>query len=212
MAKQIEGVYEKVIACAKKEFLEKGFVDASLRTIAQEAGTSTGSIYTRFGDKEGLFRQIVEPAAEGMRRMFLEIQETFHHFEEKEQRAKMGAYTSKGMYGLLDFMYEHFDEFRLLLDASYGTLYQNYVNELVDIEVEYTYKYMDVIGCESVRSGLVTEEFVHMVVTSYMNGIFEVIRHGMDRNTAKKYARMLNAYHMAGFKTIFSPETETKSG
>ena len=44
MAKQIEGVYEAVIACAKKEFLEKGYTDASLRTIAQEAGTSTSSI------------------------------------------------------------------------------------------------------------------------------------------------------------------------
>lgn len=55
MAKQIEGVYENIIACATKEFLNKGYVDASLRTIATEAHTTTGSIYTRFGDKEGLF-------------------------------------------------------------------------------------------------------------------------------------------------------------
>ena len=57
MAKQIEGVYEAILSCAKKEFLEKGYKDASLRVIAQEAGTSTGSIYTRFGDKEGLFEK-----------------------------------------------------------------------------------------------------------------------------------------------------------
>ena len=36
MAKQIEGVYENVLRCAKKEFLAKGFKDASLRTIAKE--------------------------------------------------------------------------------------------------------------------------------------------------------------------------------
>lgn len=54
MAKQIEGVYENIIACATKEFLNKGYADASLRTIATEAHTTTGSIYTRFGDKEGL--------------------------------------------------------------------------------------------------------------------------------------------------------------
>lgn len=34
MAKLKEGVYEKIIDCAKKEFLEKGFKDASLRVIA----------------------------------------------------------------------------------------------------------------------------------------------------------------------------------
>lgn len=52
MAKQIEGVYDKLIECAKAEFLEKGFKDASLRTIAKNAGTSTNSIYVRFGDKQ----------------------------------------------------------------------------------------------------------------------------------------------------------------
>ena len=47
MAKQIEGVYENVLRCARQEFLEKGFALASLRDIAKAAGTSTGSIYTR---------------------------------------------------------------------------------------------------------------------------------------------------------------------
>lgn len=32
MAKQIEGVYEKVYECAKKEFLSKGFKDAPFVT------------------------------------------------------------------------------------------------------------------------------------------------------------------------------------
>lgn len=41
MAKQKAGVYDKVLECAKEEFLSKGFLDASLRTIAQEAETST---------------------------------------------------------------------------------------------------------------------------------------------------------------------------
>ena len=31
MAKQIEGVYENVLRCARREFLEKGFALASLR-------------------------------------------------------------------------------------------------------------------------------------------------------------------------------------
>ena len=43
MAKQKPGVYDRVLECAKEEFLSKGFLDASLRTIAQEAGTSTRS-------------------------------------------------------------------------------------------------------------------------------------------------------------------------
>ena len=206
MAKQIEGVYEAVLECAKKEFLEKGYKDASLRTIAQEAGTSTGSIYTRFGDKEGLFRAIVEPVAEEMKRMFLEIQENFHQLDDNVQQSEMGRYTSLHQMELLDYIYDHFDEFRLLLDGAEGTQFACFLDELVDIEVDYTYKYMEVIGCESVRSGQVTEDLIHIVTTAYFNGMFEPVRHRMDKARALHYIRQLNRYHMAGFETIFHPE------
>lgn len=190
--------------CAKKEFLEKGYKDASLRTIAQEANTSTGSIYTRFGDKEGLFCAIVEPAANGLKKMFLEIQEKFHSFDKEAQLAEMGQYTSLHQMEMLDYIYDHFDVFRLLLDCAEGTQFSRFVEELVEIEVDYTYKYMEVIGCKSVKSGLVTEEFVHIVVTAYFNGMFEVVRHNMDKASAVKYVRLLNRYHMQGFSTIFN--------
>lgn len=206
MAKQIEGVYEAVLACAKKEFLERGYTDASLRTIAQEAGTSTSSIYTRFKDKEGLFEAIVGPAAAQMKEMFLEIQENFHALDEEVQEAEMGQYTSRHQMDLLDYIYEHFEEFYLLINGAGGSRFASFLDELVQIEVDYTYKYMEVIGCETVKSGLVTEEFLHIIVTAYFNGMFEVVRHRMPKADAVKYIRLLNRYHMQGFSTVFYPE------
>ena len=206
MAKQIEGVYESVLACAKNEFLEKGYKDASLRVIAQAAGTSTGSIYTRFKDKAGLFNAIVGPAADQLKDMFVEIQENFHSLDDSTQEKEMGEYTSRHQMEMLEYIYDHFDEFRLLLDCSDGTRFSGFVDELVDIEVEYTYKYMEVINCESVKSGVVTEDFIHIIVTAYFNGMFEVVRHNMSRDDARKYIRLLNRYHMQGFSTVFNPE------
>lgn len=202
MAKQIEGVYEMVLTCARQEFLNKGFQDASLRTIAQEAGTSTGSIYTRFGDKEGLFKAIVEPVAAEVKQMVVRIQEMFHSFDADTQRNEMGKFSDASIEGIMDYIYDHFDTFRLLLDSAYGTLYQNFVNELVDIEVQYTYKYLQITGNKSVTSGQLTEELMHIVTTAYMNGLFEVVRHGMNRETAHRYISMLRQYHRAGFETI----------
>ena len=206
MAKQIEGVYESVLACAKNEFLEKGYKDASLCVIAQAAGTSTGSIYTRFKDKAGLFNAIVGPAADQLKDMFVEIQENFHSLDDSTQEKEMGEYTSRHQMEMLEYIYDHFDEFRLLLDCSDGTRFSSFVDELVDIEVEYTYKYMEVINCESVKSGVVTEDFIHIIVTAYFNGMFEVVRHNMSRDDARKYIRLLNRYHMQGFSTVFNPE------
>ena len=120
MAKQKVGVYDRVLECAKEEFLSRGFLDASLRTIAQEAETSTGSIYTRFGDKEGLFRALAEPVVDEFKAMFRKVQEDFHQFPEEEQRAEMGQYTARHQEDLLDYIYDHFDVFRLLGEKAHG--------------------------------------------------------------------------------------------
>lgn len=138
--------------------------------------------------------------------MFVEIQENFHSLDDSTQEAEMGEYTSRHQMEMLEYIYDHFDEFRLLLDCSDGTRFSGFVDELVDIEVEYTYKYMEVINCESVKSGVVTEDFIHIIVTAYFNGMFEVVRHNMSRDDARKYIRLLNRYHMQGFSTVFNPE------
>lgn len=203
MAKQIEGVSEKIIAAAKQEFLEKGYVDASLRTIASAAGTSTNSIYVRFGDKEGLFSAIVEPVLNEMVERFLKIQERFHQMSPDEQAAQMPEYSDGGTAELVYYMYENLDEFRLLLDASYGTRFHNFVDELVRIEVEYTYKYMETVGYPEKCGDALTEKLLHIVTTSRFESIFEIIRHGMSHSEAEKYIELLSRCHRTGFLAIF---------
>ncbi|MDO4322922.1 MAG: TetR/AcrR family transcriptional regulator [Lachnospiraceae bacterium] len=202
MAKQIEGVYERILECAKKEFLEKGYTDASLRTIAAGADTSTQSIYVRFQDKEGLFSAIVEPAADALMAQFCKVQETFHAFDPETQRKEVGEYSADEILKMVDYMYDNFDAFRLLLDASYGTRFQNFVDQLVAVEEDYTWKWMEVTGSASELNEAMPRELYHMVVTSYFEGIFEVIRHEMSRENAKKYISMLGKYHHAGFAAI----------
>ncbi len=206
MAKQIKGVFQHILECAKVEFLANGYQGASLRVIAANAETTTGSIYTRFGDKAGLFRAIVEPASDGMKELFLRLQEDFHLMDKDKQHESLEKYSESSMEQILIFIYEHFDEFRLLLDASYGTRFQNYVDDLTRIEVEYTLKYMQVVGCESVTSGAVTAEFLHIITTAFFEGMFEIVRHNMKPTEAKKYLDLLRKYHFAGFDTIFRPE------
>ena len=203
MAKQIEGVSERILSCAKAEFLDKGYTDASLRTIAAAAQTSTNSIYVRFQDKEGLFSAIVEPALNEMVERFLKIQEGFHRMDRASQAAQMLKYADGGTLELVDYMYDHLDEFRLLLDASYGTRFHNFVDQLVRIEVEYTYKYMEAVGCTARLGDATTQKLLHIVTTSGFEGIFEIIRHGMSREEGKEYIELLSRYHRTGFLEVF---------
>lgn len=202
MRKRVEGVRERILECAMEEFLEKGYTDASLRTIAEKAETSTNSIYVRFGDKEGLFSAIVEPVVNEMKEMFQNIQETFHSFDAETQRREVGQYSAGEMLHMVDYIYDNFNTFRLLLDASYGTRFQNFVDWMVSIEEEYTWKWMEVTGgAPEIQNGM-TRDLYHMVYTSFFEGIFEVVRHEMSREDAKKYISMLCRYHHAGFVAL----------
>lgn len=203
MAKQIEGVSQRILECAKAEFLDKGYTDASLRTIAAAAQTSTNSIYVRFQDKEGLFSAIVEPALSEMTERFLKIQEEFHRMDRQAQAVHMAQYVDGGTAELVDYIYDHLDEFRLLLDASYGTRFHNFVDQLVRIEVEYTYKYMEAVGRSPQMDDDMTRMLLHIVTTSRFESIFEVVRHGMSRQEAAQYIDLLSRYHRKGFCEIF---------
>ena len=50
---------QHLLECAKREFLEKGYMKASLRNICKEAGVTTGALYFFFKDKEDLLAAAV---------------------------------------------------------------------------------------------------------------------------------------------------------
>lgn len=59
--KQVEETRGLVLQSAQREFLDKGYEKASLRSIAQNAGVTTGALYVRFPNKSALFAALVEP-------------------------------------------------------------------------------------------------------------------------------------------------------
>lgn len=101
---------------------------------------------------------------------------------------------------MVDYIYDHFEEFRLLLNASYGTRFHNFVDRMIALEEEYTWKWMEVTGFRMEQE--MTKEFYHIMTTSYFEGGFEVVRHQMSREDAKKYISMMGKYHHAGFLAI----------
>jgi len=203
MAKQIEGIYEKVHECAKTEFLSKGFKDASLRTIALAAGTSTGSIYTRFHNKEGLFHAIVAPVVDDLRSWFLEVQEEFYQKDIDYQKQNMSTYSGAEADKLVSYIYDHYDVFKLLIECSEGTEFSDFLNELVEVEMDYTVKFMECTGDDAIRNGCVSDEFLHIVTSAYFSGIFEMVRHDMKREDGMLYAKQLREFYYAGFSKIY---------
>ena len=76
---------ENIQRAALDEFLDKGFLGASLRQIVKNAGVTTGAFYGYFSSKEALFASIVEPHAAALMGRFMQAQTTFAELPEPEQ-------------------------------------------------------------------------------------------------------------------------------
>ena len=76
---ELSKTQKKILEVGKREFLAKGFKDASLRGIVKEAGFTQGAFYGYYPDKESLFTALVGKAADGLAVQFKNAQKA--HFD-----------------------------------------------------------------------------------------------------------------------------------
>ena len=203
MARRIEGVSDELLRCARDEFLEMGFQEASLRVIAAKAGTSTGSIYTRYGDKAGLFHALVDDVVNGIEQWFENAQA---EFDDRPTEAKSDAldYASDRLNDLVNYLYDHLDVFRLLVRCSDNDCYERMIDCLIDIDVKYTVRFMQCTGRSELASGRANELMLHMLASAYYSGLFETIRHDMSREDAVVYAQRLRRFFRMGWADLLN--------
>lgn len=203
MASRIEEFDEKILSCAKKEFLEKGYTEASIRTIAQNAGVSTSTIYTRYSDKEGLFRFLVEPAANGLKDVLRKYLSEFCSLTGREQSEKVSEYSDRGFECMITYIYEHFSEFKLLITGAPGNFYQDFLESLVALDTDCTKRFLMEIGSKALLEGRITDNFLHIVSSAFYSGIFEVVIHDMPIEEAKNYINELRGFYGNGWKEYY---------
>ena len=130
MIKGEKATRDRIHEIATSEFLDKGFRDASLRNIVKEAGVTTGSFYWYYSSKEELYDALVGEHYNHILQMYDDALETFWKMSKEEQKEHMGDIGGECMAAMVEYMYQHLTEFRLLLTASSGTKYENLLHEL----------------------------------------------------------------------------------
>ena len=136
MSNEESTTLKKILSAGKAEFLEKDFNSASLRNIVKTAGVTTGAFYGYFSGKEALFAALVEEHAKAIMNIFMSAQEDFKKLPEEEKANHMGVESRTSLNKIVDYIYEHFDEFKLIICKSEGTSYENFIHNMVEIEVE----------------------------------------------------------------------------
>lgn len=193
--------HEKVRKAVKEEFLEKGYEDASIRSIGARAGMTSAGLYRHYADKEAMFNAMVEPLIESIREW------TAKHTKKKNDILD-GKATTDDLFGetFVDMIKEVIlprrDEFILLISRSAGTKYENFIHDYVeDNQKEFmeAIRYLKEKGYQVAELG---EEELHMLLSAYLTACFEPIIHDYEDAKVIKYLNTVQNFFMPGWMKI----------
>ena len=190
---------EKIQEAAMDEFLDKGFLGASLRQIVKNAGVTTGAFYGYFSSKEALFASIVEPPAKALMGKFMEAQTSFAELPEEQQPDQMGEESRSYVHWMVNYICQHREPVKLLLTRAEGTSYEHFVHNMVEVEVEYTLQYMEVLRRLGRDIPVLDKSLCHIIASGMFNGIFEIVIHDMPRKQALQDVDHLRDFYTAGW-------------
>ncbi len=196
---------KKILDSAMAEFLEKGFMNASLRTIASNAGLTTGAMYRHFKDKDALFCALVDDAID-MASKAVMMADVSHHLDlhalgSKEHFEEENRQTSD----LLNYIFEHFDAFTLLLTKSAGSTHEHFQEEICDLYTKNCEQLFNWMYKNQISTKKIDKMTTHFIASTVINAFMEIITHKMSKKAAFQYMENIMEFtrygmiHMLGF-------------
>lgn len=193
--------HERIIPAAKREFLEKGFEKASMRSIASSAGMTSAGLYRHFRDKEAMFSALVEPVLEEVETQCQIFKARDYDLLEKESLDAMWEGGSD-MTLFLDLIYSHYEEFKLLVCCSEGTRYAHFIHDFVMIEQEETLAFLEEARKRDIPVKNILAEELHLLLSAYVSAIFEVVIHDFTQEAAMHYMKTLQTFFYPGWRAV----------
>lgn len=186
MYKDNNDVKQRLIEVGRKEFLEHGYLKASMRNISSAANVTTGAIYFFFHNKEEFFRAILDETA-------AEWKKHLQDYSESEISGKKSS--AENDRELIAFLFIHKEEVRILFEKSAGTVYETYREELCEILEEAFLEFYKRFGGKEEDAGI-----IKIVVRMRLQGYSELLHGDYTMEQAIKYAELLAAYGDSGFE------------
>lgn len=192
---------EKLLASAREEFLEKGYMKASLRTICKKAGVTTGALYFFFQDKEDLLKNLVE---EPLGKLFFMMQEHFSlelSIDPGVVPVGEDSEDIKAAKEIVHFMYRHYDIFQILLTKSQGSIYENIVSSVADA-AEKHYRVLVEKMAEACGVPQPDSYMIHWLAHMQIDAFVHLLTHEKDEERALGHIKEIVIYLLSGWNGL----------
>ena len=204
MSTKAEDTEKNILNTARKHFLNEGFSVAALRNIVKDAGLTTGAFYKYFPTKEALFDALTDPYIEHIYQIYDRVVEDFEKLSAKEQTSNMSDTSGDGMDQMIDYIYEHYDNFRLLLKCGDSGKFETFIHNMVDREMRSSLEYVKKMKEDGIEIPIVGESLMHMIYTGFFSSIFQIIEHDIDKETAKRNVHKLREFNTGGWERLWN--------
>lgn len=204
MAKKAEETQRNILETAKRHFLSDGLTGASLRNIVKDAGLTTGAFYKYYPTKEALLDALTDPYLEHIYEIYDQVVAEFEKLSADYQTKNMASISDEGMEQMLDYVYDHYDNFKLLLKCGDSGKYEDFIHGMVDREIKSSHRYLEKMKEEGVEVPVVDDSLMHMIYTGFFSSIFQIIEHDIDRITAKENIKQLKQFNIGGFERLWN--------
>ena len=204
MATKAKETQRNILETAKTHFLSDGLTGASLRNIVKDAGLTTGAFYKYYPTKEALFDALTDPYLEHIYEIYDQVIAEFEKLSADDQTKNMASISSDGMEEMLNYVYEHYDNFKLLLRCGDSGKYEDFIHGMVAREIQSSHRYLEKMKEEGVEVPVVDDSLMHMIYTGFFSSIFQIIEHEIDRITAKKNIKQLKQFNIGGWERLWN--------
>lgn len=204
MSAKAEDTEKNILNTARKHFLKDGFSGASLRNIVKDAGLTTGAFYKYYPTKEALFDALTDQYIEHIYQIYDRVVEDFEKLSAKEQTSNMSDTSGDGMDQMIDYIYEHYDNFRLLLKCGDSGKFETFIHNMVDREMRSSLEYVKKMKEDGIEIPIVGESLMHMIYTGFFSSIFQIIEHDIDKETAKRNVHKLREFNTGGWERLWN--------
>ncbi len=194
---------EKLVECARQEFLEKGYMKASLRSICKKAGVTTGALYFFFQNKEDLLSAVVGETLGGLMEL---IQSHFSKELDTEAKMALNGDASEDIRAskeILHYLYQHYDIVLILLTKSQGSVYETIVDRFVDVLEQHYDKLTEQISAK-LGQPKPDRYIIHWASHMQIDAFVHLLTHEKDEEKALKNIEQIVAYLVAGWVGAFA--------
>lgn len=197
-----------ILEAGKKEFLTFGYEKASLRRIAAEASVTTGAIYGRFSGKEAIFEALTGEVSQTLVDMYTNVHREFAVLSPEKQVEELSGITSHHVLSMINYIYDHFDEFKLLLCCGAPGSAEAFIARLAGVEEQSCFDFVEAVKSLGYQVPELDDTLVHILCRSFFQQLQEFISHDLPRERALSCALFFRAVPACGL----GRDTESLSG